>query len=859
MTASRSQSNAVPVDRRIIERPRLIKLLDDTDARTILLLAPAGYGKTTLARQWAKTLNGAIWVTLSQAHRDVAVIATELARRIDAERSNRAQTFVASYITAHSNPQRIARELAVIVADQLRQSHVQWVVLDDYHEVSAEPEAESFVDVLNAEVGCRFLIASRLRPTWATARLAVYGDILEVGRTDLALSDEESRRILGRHPDREYVAAQADGWPALVGLAANARLVERPEEQLRSNLLHSYIAEELFKTAAKSLQQQLIEVSVAPDLRRDMLAQLFGTGAAGFVVDASELGFITVAGEHAELHPLLRDFLLEKLAAQPDADAIVDRAIDACATRGRWERAFELILRFDRTDLVEPVFEAAYLPLIRSGQVATIAAFAAKIRAAPAYPPPAIDLAEADVALADGAFELASRLAQRAVSRLPPIHHLATRANMVGAESAYAQARLTDAEAGYRAAYSAAQSPRDEVDALRGWTLSSLQGEAPVPEWVIQRLEEHRSDSSLDLVRHAILELTRSHFTNGYRDFTSLLQETEAILHQVEDPRTRSSFTHVAAYVTALTARYADAARWQRLCDAEIAAFDLDFAQPHSYWNHAHIALGLRRFGAAERMLQRLEDSIANHPLDYHLLNARILRGRLALQTGQNAQAVSFLPEVKRETVIPSIHGEYLATRALALAVNGSTASALEAAAAATEMTSAVEVRVLAAATEAVASSRSTQPAAASRLWDTAEALEVWDPLVAAVRASAPLAATLAGMETLRDSLASLYRRSNDLGLARRAGLRARAAGAPTQILSPRELEVLGLMARGCRNRDIAEALVVSPSTVKVHVRHIFEKLGVRTRSQAVARLATLDQAVATASGDAADSAGPSR
>ncbi|HSC92158.1 MAG TPA: hypothetical protein VLB86_10940, partial [Gaiellaceae bacterium] len=38
--------------RHIIERPRLTKLLDESNARVILLVAPAGYGKTTLARQW---------------------------------------------------------------------------------------------------------------------------------------------------------------------------------------------------------------------------------------------------------------------------------------------------------------------------------------------------------------------------------------------------------------------------------------------------------------------------------------------------------------------------------------------------------------------------------------------------------------------------------------------------------------------------------------------------------------------------------------------------------------------------------------------------------------------------------------
>ncbi len=39
----------------IIKRPRLTKLLDDSTARIILLCAPAGYGKTTLAREWVAT------------------------------------------------------------------------------------------------------------------------------------------------------------------------------------------------------------------------------------------------------------------------------------------------------------------------------------------------------------------------------------------------------------------------------------------------------------------------------------------------------------------------------------------------------------------------------------------------------------------------------------------------------------------------------------------------------------------------------------------------------------------------------------------------------------------------------------
>ena len=53
--------------------------------------------------------------------------------------------------------------------------------------------------------------------------------------------------------------------------------------------------------------------------------------------------------------------------------------------------------------------------------------------------------------------------------------------------------------------------------------------------------------------------------------------------------------------------------------------------------------------------------------------------------------------------------------------------------------------------------------------------------------------------------------------------------------LTAREIEVLGKVAQGNRNRDIAEQLFIVEVTVKVHIRHIMDKLGARDRTQAVA------------------------
>jgi LuxR family transcriptional regulator, maltose regulon positive regulatory protein len=826
------QEPSVGKPRRIIERPRLIKLLDESEARIILLLAPAGYGKTTLARQWAKTLNSVVSVTLTPAHRDVVTFAEDIVTGIEALGGS-ATEFLREYLRAQSNPQRAAHGVALELSKQMNDVGAQWLIFDDCQEIAGASETCTMISTLTERLDCRMLMSSRSRPVWIRSRQVVYGKVREFDRTDMAMTEDEVAQVLGPRADLAELALRAEGWPAVLGLAA-ALDSAAPLRSAMPEALHRYLAEELFQSAPEALRESLLTLALLPRLTTEFLASEFGERRNQIVRDAYRLGFIT-GDAQSELHPLLREFLLSKLLEKPDVEERVRAAINRSIAAEEWEHALGLVLRFNLNDLVDPVLTAAFSPLARRGLVGTLSSFASQVRLVPAFPPAMVDLVDAEVAMREGQLELAIDLASRAHERLADGHPLRSRASAIAGQGHFLLASYDEAEDSFTAARDDAMDGRDSAEAIHGLVQTRIFGERGPVEPALEALSNLRHDSPTHLMRYATAELNRRRFEEGLC-LPLGLDEALHILPRVDDPRARTAFTYSVAYALALRADYDEAEQFLHLFLDDIRSFDLEFALPYANWTAAMIALGLRRFGEAERSLQAVEDASTRSHEHHHAINARSLRARMLLQTGQLDAALQQVQSEVPSRLIPSWLGEYLATRAVALACADRPIEARDSAERALDSSQAAEVRILAASARAICAANSNDPSAAQTLANEATTLGVWDPVVCALRASRVLADAFAHEASLRPALELLYRQSRDQALARRAGLRSRSPHAPDELLSPREREVLGLIARGFRNHEISSALFIADSTTKVHVRHILEKLGVRTRAEAVAR-----------------------
>jgi DNA-binding NarL/FixJ family response regulator len=222
----------------------------------------------------------------------------------------------------------------------------------------------------------------------------------------------------------------------------------------------------------------------------------------------------------------------------------------------------------------------------------------------------------------------------------------------------------------------------------------------------------------------------------------------------------------------------------------------------------------------------------------YLRCTAEITFMRVALARGKAHEAIEGRgPNFAEHIPVPAAQGEYLGVLALAAAATGDRSLATSCAQAARRLTTAIEARFFSGFADLVVLQAADSDKArreASRLAADVVDAVFEDSLVLAYRAHPPILEFLPQEGPSASNIASVMKRANDQSAASVERRSTTSAGRDLMVpLTPREQEVLALLASGLSNAEIAEQLFISLSTAKVHVQHILKKLGAKTRLQA--------------------------
>jgi ATP/maltotriose-dependent transcriptional regulator MalT len=813
-------------------------MLDKSDARIILLVAPAGYGKTTLAHEWLDERNAA-WYRGGPASADVAALAVGLATATS-KVVPKAGERMRQRLKATTRPEEDARILAEMLAEDLAEwPEDAWLVIDDYHFAMDSPASEAFIETLCAVAKPPLLVTSRRRPSWASARLRLYGHVVEIDQTALAMSDDEAFDLLSDRTDASGLIQQAAGWPAVLGLAALTGKARTPSTQLPTPL-YDYFADELLQEVDDRSRRALCHLALVPSISEEAAVELLGNRLAGHALEESlSTGILHPSpdGDY-ELHPLLRTFLHERLheSGREARATAVQKAGTYLLSQRRWDDALLLARQFRSQKLVEDLIASAWESMLDEGRLATLSGltdFAAELR----IRSPLLDLVEAELAFRQAAYEKAETLAVEATRNLDS-DHLLVRAHVRAGQSAHLVGRDDDAIAHHRRAQAIAGRKSDKREAVWGEFVCAMELESKDSEAVLARLEGLGSDNATDRVRIAMGQMLTA--VRHGRGFDPKLFLTVHRLPRVDDPLVRSSFLHVWAYVLTYTSRYPAALDVTDQLLREAEEYRLEFVVPHGLIRRALALRGLKRFREALDCLAKSQRDRSE--LDDHLaVAADSARIGVYLAFGDLRRAAAVPEPTPGTSAAPSLVAELLALKSLALACAGRLADSTVAADRSHALSNASEPNVLRHLALAISAIKAEAPDASESTDSAFDALSMsgnFDAFVTAYRGFPPLLQAVATTEERRSQLSVILRRAGDEKLGKeflpREALQSVALPG-LALLTPRETEVLELISEGLRNRDIAERLFITEVTVKVHVRNILRKLGARSRAHAVA------------------------
>ena len=373
---------------RLVPRARLVEQLVRAPERVIRIVAPPGYGKTTLLSQWAARLGPRVgWVSCERADNDPVMLWTHLLAALDRLEplSDDGRALLAA---DGGGVEAVPRLMSLL--NRLRPPVT--VVLDHLDAI-ANDECLLAVAELAHRVpdGWRLALASRDASSVPMSQLRMKGGVLEIGVDQLAMTDSEAATLLHEAGADVSLANAADlaerteGWPAGLYLAAlairsGAAVAGRFDFTGDDRLVEEYIRSELLADLPQAQVDFLVNTSILERLTGPLCdAVLSAQGSARILEDLARRNLLVVPldrhGEWYRYHHLLRQLLQAELrrgdpnlardlhrraADWYEANGSAEVAIDHAAAAADTERLARLVL-----ELMQPVWASGRVETVR--------------------------------------------------------------------------------------------------------------------------------------------------------------------------------------------------------------------------------------------------------------------------------------------------------------------------------------------------------------------------------------------------------------------------------------------------------------------------------------------------------------
>ncbi|OAN87179.1 hypothetical protein A8B84_12025 [Marinobacter sp. EhC06] len=374
----------------LLERPHLLeRILTKQPIRLILISAAAGYGKSTLMAQVNQVLQQhhhvTAWLTLDKDDNDPVRLYTHLFLALQNDKKASPQL---------PEPTRITRNHASRLASLMTEVKAPTVLFIDEFENLANPDSQQLIYwLLNyLPSGCRIVIASRTRPAWDLSKLSMQGELIELHEPDLKLSGEEAAKLTELHGSTridqkrlDILVEKTEGWLAGVRLALlchdnwdnNFDWISALSGEIEQ--IADFLYEQVFRQLETEQQLFLMKVSILNRMTAGVCEALtLESGAQTQIQSLCRRGLFIQAIDPQRkwfrMHGLMRQFLCNRLKQQmPKQYGLLNE------TAARWFannhsriEAVHYAITANNPNLALEILEDVSKSLIEKGQLRTL-------------------------------------------------------------------------------------------------------------------------------------------------------------------------------------------------------------------------------------------------------------------------------------------------------------------------------------------------------------------------------------------------------------------------------------------------------------------------------------------------------